>query len=109
MDVLLVILAAALAILIYILTLAPTVSFWDSGEYITCAYVMGVPHPPGVPLFVLMGRFFTLLFFFIPAVAVRVNLMCMLAGVASVALVTRLLQRWGKRVGFAPALYRPLS
>ena len=109
MDRLLVLLIALAAGVVYLLTLAPTVSFWDSGEYITCSWIMGIPHPPGVPLFVLLGRFSTLLFSFIPVVAVRVNLMCMIAGTASVALVARLLQRWGTRLGFGPALYRPMS
>lgn len=108
-DRLLVLLTALAAGAVYLLTLAPTVSFWDSGEYITCSWIMGIPHPPGVPLFVLLGRFSTLLFSFIPAVAVRVNLMCLIAGTVSVALVTRLLQRWGTRIGFSAALYRPMS
>jgi len=108
-DRMLVLLTALAAGAVYLLTLAPTVSFWDSGEYITCSWIMGIPHPPGVPLFVLLGRFSTLLFSFIPAVAVRVNLMCLIAGTVSVALVTRLLQRWGTRLGFRAALYRPMS
>jgi len=108
-DRLLVLLTALAAGVVYLLTLAPTVSFWDSGEYITCSWIMGIPHPPGVPLFVLLGRFSTILFSFIPVVAVRVNLMCLIAGTVSVALVTRLLQRWGTRLGFPPALYRPMA
>ena len=100
---------SATAFLVYTLTLAPTVSFWDSGEYITCAWVMGIPHPPGVPFFVLIGRFCTLLFGFIPEVAARVNLMCAIAGTVSVGLITRLLQRWCIRMNYAPGFYRPVS
>lgn len=108
-DRLLAALASATALVVYLLTLAPTVSFWDSGEYITCAWVMGIPHPPGVPFFVLMGRFSTLIFGFIPEIAARVNLLCGLAGVVSVGLITRLVQRWCNRMRLDSGFYRPVS
>ncbi len=47
--------------IIYMMTVAPTTSFWDCGEFIACSYKMAVPHPPGAPLYLLVGRFFTLL------------------------------------------------
>ncbi len=97
------------ALLIYLITLAPSVSFWDSGEYLTCSWTAGVPHPPGVPLFVLLGRFSTILFSFIPAIAVRVNLLCAFAGASAIAILTRLVQRWGNRMDFIPSWYRPMS
>jgi hypothetical protein len=45
----------------YILTLEPSVSFWDCGEFISCAYRLQVAHQPGYPLFAMLGKLFSLL------------------------------------------------
>jgi len=43
-------------LVLYVLTLAPTTQFWDASEYITAAHALGVPHPPGNPLFVILAH-----------------------------------------------------
>ena len=50
-----------LATLIYWLTVEPTASFWDCSEFIATSYKLEVPHPPGAPLFLLLGRIFSFL------------------------------------------------
>ena len=62
----------AICTIVYFLTLTPTVPFWDSGEFIAVSNILGVPHPPGTPFFVLLGRIATLIPY-LPTVAQRVN------------------------------------
>jgi hypothetical protein len=62
--------------LLYALTLGPTTAFWDTSEYIATAYILGLPHPPGNPLFVLIGRTWLLLTAWTGLeVATRINLL----------------------------------
>src|SRR5476651_2529881 len=51
----------AIAAVTYILTLEPSVSFWDCGEFIACAFRLQVSHQPGYPLFAMLGKVFSLL------------------------------------------------
>lgn len=70
----------AIACTVYILTMEATGSFWDCGEFISSAYKLQIPHPPGAPLFVLMGRLFIILFGDNPHTAARgVNFMSAMA------------------------------
>lgn len=62
-----------LSLIIYLITLEPTVSFWDCGEFIASAYKLEVGHPPGAPIFMLLGRFFSLFAPDTQSVAMMVN------------------------------------
>src|SRR5678809_670654 len=68
------------ASLVYILTAEMRGSFWDCGEFVSACYKVQLPHPPGAPLFVLLGRFFIVLFGDNPMTAAKaVNVMNALA------------------------------
>ncbi|MRX37931.1 DUF2723 domain-containing protein [Flavobacterium sp. LC2016-23] len=67
--------AFAIALITYTLTVEPTMSFWDCGEYIATAAKLEVGHPPGAPLFQMMGAFFAMFAIDNQHVAVMVNMM----------------------------------
>jgi len=54
------------SLITYMLTQSLSLPFWDAGEYITCSSILGVPHPPGNPFYILLGRFFCIL---VPGIA----------------------------------------
>lgn len=84
--------------IVYIMTLTRTCPFWDSGEFITASYILGIPHPPGTPFYVLIGRVFTL--FPIGEIATRVNYLSALPSSIAVLfayLVTIEIFKWQQR------------
>jgi hypothetical protein len=84
-------------LIVYVVTLAPTVTFWDAGEFIAAAKILGIPHPPGTPLFVLLGNVWGRL---VPLgeFAYRTNLMTAVFSAATAALffllVVQALRGW---------------
>ena len=72
--------------LVYYDTMAPTVSFWDCGEFIATSHTLGVPHPPGSPLFLIIGRVFSMIPFS-PDIAFRVNLISVFVSALAVMLL----------------------
>ena len=70
----------AIATLVYLLTIEPTASFWDCGEFIATAVNMEIGHPPGAPLFMILGQFFSLFAFGnVETIPVTMNVMSALA------------------------------
>ncbi len=104
--------SAALATLfvvgaVYLRTIAPTLTFWDAGEFIACSHILGIPHPPGTPFFILLGRFATLALSFHPEVAWRVNMLSAVSSIAAAVLgcliVFRVVRPWLERMGHRSA------
>src|SRR3954463_16718072 len=75
------IVSAAIFVL-YLVTLAPNTAMWDTSEYIAAAYTLGLPHPPGNPFFVLIGRVFAIMPI-APSIAARVNILAAVASAVS--------------------------
>nr|BCX01703.1 MAG: membrane protein [Bacteroidota bacterium] len=71
---------------VYGATMAPTASFWDCGEFIATAHGLQIPHPPGAPFYLLLGRIFSM---WVPdsQVALAVNLISVLASAFTVLLL----------------------
>jgi len=88
----------AWSLVLYVFTVAPTVSFWDAGEFIASVYKLQVMHPPGAPFYMLVGRLFSM---FAPSeetVALAVNVISVLASAGAVLfthlIIVRLVRRW---------------
>lgn len=86
-----------ISFVVYALTVQPSVPFWDCGEFIAVSYSLGVPHPPGAPFFIILGRIATLL----PIaenIAKRVNLVSAFVSALTVMflylITVRLILRW---------------
>jgi len=81
------------ALLLYVATLAPTTQFWDTSEYMAAAHALGIPHPPGNPLFVILGHVWGL----VPLgadYARRINLFAAVTSAAAVGFWFLIGDRW---------------
>ncbi|NIO02171.1 MAG: DUF2723 domain-containing protein [Candidatus Latescibacteria bacterium] len=95
-------LSFVVSLIFYLRTMAVSASFWDSGEFIAAAHTLGVPHSPGTPLYVLVGRVFTLLPLPL-SVAQKVNLLSVVCGALGVLflyiLVVKFLDHISGKIG----------
>ena len=91
-------LTCLLSLSIYVGTTALDVLPADSGEFQIVAPLLGVAHPPGYPLYTLLGRLFTLLVPFGPA-AYRLNLLSALLGAGTLTLLGAATRRWARHLG----------
>ncbi|MGI9141522.1 MAG: glycosyltransferase family 117 protein [Gemmatimonadaceae bacterium] len=97
--------AFAVLLVIYSATLAPSVTWWDSGEFIAAIHSLGIPHPPGTALYVIVGNVWAKLLWPLDY-AVRVNLLSAVATAAAVGLMGSMLARWTRNnvAAFAGAI-----
>ncbi|RYZ93839.1 MAG: DUF2723 domain-containing protein, partial [Sphingobacteriaceae bacterium] len=94
----------------YILTLEPSVSFWDCGEFISCAYRLQVSHQPGYPLFAMIGKVFSLLSFGDNTkVAYYTNLCSAIASGATVMFLFWTITALAKKMTAGTGLYKTTS
>jgi hypothetical protein len=70
---------------VYLLTVQRTIPFWDCGEFIASSAILGIPHPPGTPLFILIGRLFSLLPI-VDDISWRINLISVISSACTAAL-----------------------
>ena len=94
---------------VYVATLAPGVTFWDAGEFIAAAHVLGIPHPPGTPLYVALAHVWAQALGSVMGVARAVNLMSAVCTAGAGAGMAWLMARRhagtsGARVGVAGAI-----
>ena len=88
-----------IACTVYIMTTEATGSFWDCGEFISSAYKLQIPHPPGAPMFVLLGRIFIILFGDNPLTAAKaVNIMSALASGFTIMFLFWTITHFAKRI-----------
>jgi hypothetical protein len=88
--------ASAVVFALYLVTLAPSAALWDAGEYVAAACGLGIPHPPGNPLFVLMGRV-TCLLPIAPNQAMRLNVLTAASTAISAGIWFLVAERVGAR------------
>jgi hypothetical protein len=79
--------------LVYLATLAPGLTLWDAGEFASAVESLGIPHPPGTPLYVLVARAWRLVFPFLET-ATATNLLAAASTAAAGAIAAALMSRW---------------
>lgn len=85
--------AGTTLLLVYLATLAPGITLWDAGEFASAVESLGIPHPPGTPLYILVARAWRSV---LPVVstAVATNLLAAVCTAASAAVAAGLVARW---------------
>lgn len=85
---------AALLLAAYVLTLAPSVTYWDSGEFLAAMKTLGIPHPPGTPLYVLVGNVWSTILGPLLGFAFAVNLFSAISTAIACGILAYLMLRW---------------
>ncbi|MDY2943728.1 MAG: DUF2723 domain-containing protein [Paludibacteraceae bacterium] len=99
----------AIAATVYLLTIEPTASFWDCGEFISSAHKLDVGHPPGAPFFMLMGHFASLFAIDNGHVAMCVNAMSALASAFTILFLFWTITALAKRLVKPDSLWKGIG
>ena len=78
---------------IFVMTAGPSIAFWDCGEFLASCGCLGLPHPPGTPLLIPIGRMFLVVFSFLKDAGFRANLMAVFGSAAVAMLIYAIIVR----------------
>src|SRR5512141_2000682 len=81
-------------LVVYVATLAPGVTLWDSGEFLAAIHSVGIPHPPGTPLYILVANVWAHLLSPIIGFAYSINLLSAVCTAIAGAICANLFVRW---------------
>ena len=89
-----------ISFIVYFLTVSPSICLWDCGEYLASTASLGIPHPPGTPLLVMIGRTWIVLLSFIHDIGYRFNLLAVVSSSVTaffiyLIIVRALIMVWG--------------
>src|SRR6476620_6199808 len=79
---------------VYVASLAPTVTYWDAGEFLSAILSLGIPHPPGTPMFILIGNVWAKILSPIFGFAYSINLLSAVCTATACGIAVWLMQHW---------------
>ena len=85
---------AALLLFVYVLSLAPTVTYWDAGEFLAAIKTLGIPHPPGTPLYILVANVWSKIASPFVGFAYSINLLSAVSTAIACGIFALLMHRW---------------
>ena len=101
--------AFIIALIVYSITVEDTASFWDAGEFIAVSSKLEVPHPPGAPFYLLLGRFFSMFAFGVPEnIAIAINLLSVVSSALTILFLFWTITYLIKKV-IDPSTNKPIS
>ena len=89
---------AVVLLAVYVLTLAPGVTYWDSGEFLAAMKSLGIPHPPGTPLYILVGNVWGSALEPVLGFAYAVNLLSAVSTAIACGIFASLMAKWTRNV-----------
>jgi hypothetical protein len=85
---------AAVLLIAYVVTLAPSMTYWDSGEFLAAIRTLGIPHPPGTPLYILIANVWSKIAAPVFGFAYSINLLSAISTAIACGIFASLMHRW---------------